>query len=57
MFLHLCVILFMGEGGLPTLPPDADLPRAGQTPPPDADPLGLGRPSRCRPLQGWADPP
>ena len=56
MFLHLCVILFMGEVGLPN-------------PPPMQISHGLGRPSRCRPPprveptppdagpQGWTDPP
>ena len=66
MFLHLCVILFMGEGGLPT-PPDADLSRAGQTPPRCRPPWvgqtlqmetppGLGRPPRIG-ERGDADPP
>ena len=72
MFLHLCVILFTGEGVYPT-PLDV-APRLGRTPwmqtlrdwadPPGCRrPLVLDRPPRCRPSQmqtpplGWADSP
>ena len=71
MFLHLCVILFKGEGGSDQ-PPDADPPGVVQTPPqgwadlPRCRPPGVGQLPKikiplglCRPPppQGWADPP
>ena len=59
MFLHLCVILFMGGGCLPT--PGCSLPGLGRPPmvgqTPQIQTPQLGRLPWMQTPQGWADPP